>query len=194
MVTIGTAAAGFVTANLLALGIASICVHSRKLERALIPLALLLQNVPIVVIYVYLLILLGTGIEPKVVVSTLIAFFPALVVLTTGLKKVDALHWDIMQLYHASRWQIFWKVRWPTAMPYLISSLKTTSTLAFVGTVVGEWMGGSQGIGYLLSIYKAQLRTEHLLASVVAVSLASMASYALVSIVGRRATPWATER
>lgn len=225
LITLQDALVGFLIGNALAVLGATIFAYSVNMERAFYPVAILVQTVPIIV-YVPLLRILffktavlsaAPDAAAVVAVTVLIAFFPTLVNMTVGFKSVDPRVLELMRLLNASRTQIFLKVRFPSAMPFLFSSLKITSTLAFVGAIVGEWMAASgfnpvgqalqaagvnsilgfetnpangAGIGYLLSIFQFKLDKPGIFASVLAVSILCMLFFGLMVLLERVIVPW----
>lgn len=225
LVTTQDALAGFIIGNLLAIVGATIFSYSLNMERAFYPLAILVQTIPIIV-YVPLLIILfdrapglnaNSNAAAVVAVTVLISFFPTLVNMNAGFKAIDPRVYELMRLLNASRTQIFLKLRFPTAIPYLFSSLKITSTLAFVGAIVGEWMAGSginpigqvldnfgvhslfgfitnpaqaAGVGYQLSIYQFRIDKPGIFASVLAVSILTMLFFGLMVVLERVLVPW----
>lgn len=225
MITLQDALVGFIIGNGLAIIGATIFAYSVNMERAFYPLAILVQTIPIIV-YVPLLRIVffktpvfssDSDAAAVVGVTVLIAFFPTLVNMTVGFKAVDPRVLELMRLLNASKTQIFLKVRFPSAMPFLFSSLKITSTLAFVGAIVGEWMAASgvnvigkalsavgvgdilgfptnpanaAGIGQQLNVFYFNLDKPGLFASVVAVSLLSMVFFGLMVLLERVAIPW----
>jgi NitT/TauT family transport system permease protein len=225
LVTFQDALAGFILGNLLAILGATVFAYSLNAERAFYPLAILVQTVPIIV-YVPLLVVVfdrvpvlnaNSSSAAVVAVTILISFFPTLVNMNVGFKAIDPRLYEFMRLLNASRTQIFLKVRFPSALPFLFSSLKITSTLAFVGAVVGEWMAGSginpigqvlsnagvnsvfgfptnpfqaSGVGYQLNTFLFRLDKPGIFASVFAVSILSMLFFGLVVVLEKVFVPW----
>ncbi|HSS15336.1 MAG TPA: ABC transporter permease [Rhizomicrobium sp.] len=135
----------FLAATVLGVATAIAFSQSKLLERTVYPYAVILQVTPVVAIAP--LILIWVGFEhinlALVIISTLVAFFPILAGATLGLKSADFNLIDLSRLYGASRAQILWRVRLPTALPYLLSGMKTAGGLALIGAVVAEFVAGS---------------------------------------------------
>jgi len=191
--TLQEAGLGFVLANVLAVVGAAIFVHSRPAERALFPLAVLIQTIPIIVWSPILVIIFPTDtMWPQVSISFLISFFPALVNMTQGLRMVDPLHLDLFRVLNASQWQVFVKLRWPASIPSLFASLRITCTLCLVGAIVGEYVAGSgQTIGYELSTAQHNLDTALVMAVTLVATLTGIVLFLLVAgieraVLGRR--------
>jgi NitT/TauT family transport system permease protein len=135
----------FVAATVLGIATAIVFSQSRLLERTLYPYAVILQVTPVVAIAP--LILIWVGFErinlALTIIATIVAFFPILAGATLGLKSADFNLIDLARLYGASRRQILWRIRMPTALPYLLSGMKTGGGLALIGAVVAEFVAGS---------------------------------------------------
>lgn len=135
----------FIAATVLGVAVAIGFSQSRLLERTLYPYAVVLQVTPVVAIAP--LILIWVGFErinlALVIIATIVAFFPILAGTTLGLKSADFHLLDLARLYGASRAQILWRIRLPTALPYLLSGMKTAGGLALIGAVVAEFVAGS---------------------------------------------------
>ena len=171
---------------LLACGIAT----SRTLERALYPFVIASQMVPIIVIAPLLLIWVGYGLTPKIIVVALTAFFPIVVNMVDGLKSVDPDAVNLLRTMGASHWQIFVKVQVPTSLPFLFSGLRVAIAVSVIGAVIGEWVGSSQGLGYLMIRSKPQFLTERVFAAIVILSVMGLALFVLVGVIEQLAIPW----
>src|SRR5215467_132128 len=171
---------------LLACGIAA----SRTLERALYPFVIASQMAPIIVIAPLLLIWVGYGLAPKVIVVALTAFFPIVVNMVDGLRSVDPDAVNLLRTMGANRWQIFVKVQVPTSLPFLFSGLRVAMAVSVIGAVIGEWVGSSQGLGYLMIRSKPQFLTERVFAAIVMLSVMGVALFVLVGVVEKLAIPW----
>ena len=163
---------------------------SRPLERAIYPFVIASPTIPWLVIAPVLIIWFGHGLLPKVIVVALIAFFPIVVNTVDGLKSVDPDLVNLMRTLRASRWQIFLKVQAPSAMPFLFTGIKIAIAVSVIGAVVGEWIGSSQGLGYLMIRSKAQFLTERVFAAIVVLSAMGVGLFLLAGLVERLALPW----
>jgi ABC-type nitrate/sulfonate/bicarbonate transport system permease component len=190
MVTLLEVVIGFGLALLCGILLACGMALSRPLERAFYPFVIASQMVPIIVIAPLLLIWVGYGLTPKVIVVALTAFFPIVVNMADGLKSVDPDIVNLLRTMGASRWQIFVKVQVPTSLPFLFSGLRVAMAVSVIGAVIGEWMGSSQGLGYLMIRSKPQFLTERVFAAIVVLSAMGVALFALVGVVEKRAIPW----
>lgn len=151
-VTLSATLAGFVAGTLAGLLLAAGIVHSRVMDQSVMPWAVASQTVPILAIAPMVIVVFAsvgvTGLIPKAVIAGWLSFFPVLVGMVKGLRTPDAMQLDLMRSWSASRAQIFWRLRLPSAMPYLFASLKVAIAAALVGTIVGELpAGASQGLG-----------------------------------------------
>ena len=142
--------AGFLGGILIGIPMAFAVVLSRPVERIVLPMVVASQAIPKVAIAPILVIWLGFGLFPKIVISFLIAFFPILVSTITGLKSVETEMIDLVRSMGASTTKIMLRVRLPSALPQIFSGLKVAIALAVVGAIVGEFVGADRGLGYLL--------------------------------------------
>ena len=130
---------------LLAVGI----VHNRAMDLSVMPWIIASQTVPILAIAPMIIVVLYnvgiSGLIAKASISAYLSFFPVVVGMVKGLRAPDAMQLDLMRTYTASRWQVFWKLRWPSSLPYLFTSLKIAVAIALVGAIIGELPTGAQG-------------------------------------------------
>jgi len=189
-VTFIEALTGFLIASLLAFGCAILFVRFTTLEQGLFPIAIAIKTTPIVAIAPLLVIWLGTGWWSKIVAVMLICFFPVLVNAVKGLKAADAEYRDLFQTLGATRAQEFRKLRIPYCLPYLFSALKISSSLAIVGAIVGEFVGATQGLGYLIMISSAHLETATLFAAIAAAALAGIILFYVIEWTEERVIFW----
>jgi len=182
--------AGFLLAALIGVFLAVVIVYSRILRNIIYPQIVVLQIVPKVAIAPLLLIWAGYGITSKVLLALLIAFFPIVVNMVTGLVEIEEELLDLCRILQSGRWQEFFKVRLPNALPYLFSSLKVASTLAVIGAVIGEFVGGAEGLGHLIIIANTELRTSMAFVSLFCLSILGFLLYGLVVLAERMFMPW----
>jgi ABC-type nitrate/sulfonate/bicarbonate transport system permease component len=190
LVTLVEVVVGFALALLCGVLLACGIAASRTLERALYPFVIASQMVPIIVIAPLLLIWVGYGLTPKIIVVALTAFFPIVVNMVDGLQSVDPDAVNLLRTMGASRWQIFVKVQVPTSLPFLFSGLRVAMAVSVIGAVIGEWVGSSRGLGYLMIRSKPQFLTERVFAAVVALSVMGVALFVLVGVIEKLAIPW----
>lgn len=185
-----TALSGLILASTIAFGLAVLMAHSRVLERAIYPPALLVKVTPIVAVYPLLLIWFGFGVWPRVVVAALITFFPMLVNAIVGLRAVDASALDVLRVLDASKAQVFWKLRLPSSLPYVFAALRISVPLSLIGAVVAEFLSGAGGMGQLILIANGKFETDVLFAAVFVLAGAGIGITAVVSYVEARVLGW----
>ncbi|MBE0635883.1 ABC transporter permease, partial [Candidatus Bipolaricaulota bacterium] len=130
--------------------LAVVVFYSPILDKALYPLIIGSQMIPVFAIAPILIVWMGYGLWPKVTVAALISFFPLVVNVSDGLREPTEGAVDLFRSLGATRAQIFWKLRLPASLPTLFSGLKVSATLAVVGATIGEWVGSHEGVGYLM--------------------------------------------
>lgn len=152
---------------------------SRTFEMTLYPFAVVLQVTPVIAIAP--LVLVWVGIDnvgrAQVIIAWLVAFFPILANMSAGLKAVDRNLDDLFTLYGANRWQRFWMLLWPTAMPYLLASLKVSGGLALIGGVVAEFVAGSgtsAGLAWRIIEAGNRLQMEKMFAGLILLAIMGM--------------------
>lgn len=139
--------------------LAVLMAASSLLRRVLFPLVTASQAIPVFALAPLLVLWLGFGIASKVVVAALILFFPLCLSLFDGLCRTPVGWLELAQTSTPSRFRIFWRVRWPAALPQFFSGLQMAVVLAPIGVVIGEWVGASEGLGYLMMQSNARLET-----------------------------------
>jgi ABC-type nitrate/sulfonate/bicarbonate transport system permease component len=176
----------------LALGIAlAIGIHySKLLARTAEPLVLASQAVPVFAFAPLLIIWLGFGIEPKVVVVALGVFFPVTVNMTVGLREVDPGIVALMRTFPAGERQVLRYVRLPNSLPYLVPAAQVGMTYAVIGAVISEWIGAESGIGRVMITANSVARTDQLFAAMAIVTVVALVLVGLVGMVSRRFTRW----
>jgi NitT/TauT family transport system permease protein len=178
--------AGFALAATVCFVCAVIIVHSRRLELLMEPFLVVSQVIPKVALAPLFIIWFGHGVTPKIIIAMMIAFFPLLVNTVLGLRSVDREMIELMDSVAATRRQVFWHVRLPNALPYIVSSLKVASLLAVVGAMVGEFVGSDKGLGYLMIVGDVNLDTDLLFASLVVVTMFGLILYATLEALEKR--------
>jgi ABC-type nitrate/sulfonate/bicarbonate transport system permease component len=190
VVTLTEILLGFALGATAGIALAVLLTYSRLAERAVYPWLVASQMIPIVAVAPILVVWFGFTIVPKVVVVALVGFFPVVVNTTDGLKSVDPEMVSLMRTLGMSRLRIMRSVRVPWALPYVFSGLKVAMALSVIGAVFGEWVGASEGLGYLMLALNNQLATTDLFAAVLVLSAMGIALFFLVGLVERLVIPW----
>ncbi len=188
--TIVEALLGFVLGNTVAILVAVSFVYAKPVEEMFYPVAILIKTIPIVAIAPVLKIMLGNGIEPKVVVAAMICFFPTLVNSVRGFRAVNPQLLELMRVLSASKTEVFLRVRIQSALPYIFAALKISVTMCVLGAIVGEWIGANEGVGYLLLQSMYQFDTPRLFATILTASFVAIVGFAIVSMVEKWVIRW----
>jgi NitT/TauT family transport system permease protein len=146
--------------------------------------------VPKVALAPLLLVWLGVGIESKLAIAWLVAFFPIVVDTATGLRITPVEYLDLASSVRANAWQTFWKIRFPAAMPFVVAGSKVAITLAVIGAVIGEFIGSNQGLGNMLLVANAQVNTPLAFAALVALAILGIVLYGAVVLIEMALKPW----
>lgn len=192
-VTLEEVLIGFSIALAIGVLLAGLIHQSRTLERILYPSVIASQTIPIIVIAPLLLIWLGYGMQHKVIVVALVSFFPIVVNSVDGLKSADPDMIRLLRTMGASRWQVFAKVQVPNSLPLMFSGIKVAVTVSVIGAVIGEWVGSSEGLGYLAIRSKSQFLSERVYATVVLLSLMGIALFLIAGALERIFLPWSRQ-
>jgi NitT/TauT family transport system permease protein len=188
--TLYEATLGLALGSVAAIALAAVMAHSRLVERAVFPLAILVKVTPLVAIAPVLVIVLGFGTTPKIVVAALLSFFPMLVNAIAGFRDVNQGALDFMRSLNASTWQVFSKLRVPSSYPYLFSAIRITYPLALIGAVVAEWFTGDQGLGVVIYVANANLDTPTLFAAIAVLATIGVTINIALSLLERRMLFW----
>jgi NitT/TauT family transport system permease protein len=181
---------GFVLGNSIAIAVAVLFVHSKRLEAALYPIAVFVNTIPILAKAPILVLIFGLGLTSKVVIAAFICFFPTLANMVRGLTSVNPQSLELMRVLSASKAEIFWKLRVPSSLPFLFSALKIASTTSVLGAIVGEWIGADLGLGALIIEATHNFRSPLLYATVFVSSAWAVVFFAVVSFAERRIVTW----
>lgn len=143
-------------------------------KRGFYPILVLSQNIPLIALAPLLMIWFGFGVLPKIIVITIVCFFPIAVALMDGFLQTDQVMVNYMRMIGASRMQIFRKLELPHALPSLFSGLKISATYAVSGAMISEWLSSDKGIGYYMKLQKAGFRTDRVFDSIFIIVLLSV--------------------
>jgi NitT/TauT family transport system permease protein len=182
--------AGFGLSIIIGIPLAVLIVYSSVFDRVIYPLLIASQAVPKVALAPILLVALGYGILPKIIVAFLIAFFPVVVNTVTGLASVNRDLLKLMRSMGASKLQIFYKVRFPNAVPSMVAGFKIAITLAVVGAVVGEFVGSRTGLGYYMLAATGNFDTPLVFACVVLLTLLGIVLFYVIALAERFLGRW----
>ena len=189
-VTLSSTLLGFVLGSALGVLLAVGIVHSRTLDKSLMPWIITSQTIPILAIAPMIIVVLNaigiSGLLPKAIISTYLSFFPVAVGMVKGLRSPDVMHLDLMRTYNASRNQVFWKLRWPAAMPFLFTSMQIAVAISLVGAIVGELPTGAvAGLGARLLAGSYYGQTVQIWAALIAAAIMAGLLVALVGLIAR---------
>ncbi|MBP7564993.1 MAG: ABC transporter permease [Burkholderiaceae bacterium] len=194
MATVQVVAAGFVAAIVVSVPVAIMITHSRLLSRTLVPLLVVIHSTPIVAVAPIIVVALGAGALPRVVITCLITFFPLVISLVTGLRSTPEEIVELSRSLRAPRQRELWLVRMPFAVPHIFSALKVCITLAVIGAVVGEFVTSEDGLGYLILFSTSMLRMPQSFVALGVLVVLSLLLYQLIDWIERRWFAWSIPR
>ena len=181
---------GFALGGLLGAVSALAIAQFKPLRHWLLPVLVASQAVPVFALAPILVLWLGYGLASKVAMATIIIYFPVAAAFLDGLRRTDPGWLDLARVMGASRASILRHIRTPAALPALGSGLRVAAAVAPIGAVIGEWVGSSAGLGYLMLHANARLRIDLMFAALLTLAIAAIALYYAVDAVLRRALPW----
>ena len=207
--TLVAAGLGFVLGNLFAVILATTFLYVKPLERALMPIALAVRSIPLVAVTPLLLrirftisdlavvqaspflhAIFGTEVATKVLIVILICFFPTLVNVAQGLASVETSAMELMHTLSASRWQVYWKVRVPSALPFTFAAFKITATSSVLGAVVAEWLSSAHGLGHVIYRSNALMDRARMWVAMFIATLVAITVFGMMGIFEKLALPW----
>ncbi|MRX74086.1 ABC transporter permease subunit [Bacillus lacus] len=191
--TAAEAAAGLILAVIAAFFISVMIDSSTIMKRAIYPLLVISQTVPIIALAPLFIIWFGFGMLPKIMVVALVCFFPITINTVEGLRLVDRDMLKLMNTMGATGKQIFLKVKLPSALPHFFSGLKIAGTYSVMGAVIGEWLGSSKGLGILLTRSSQSFLTERVFAIIFLIVMLSLAVFSLIEYIAKLSMPWKTK-
>jgi NitT/TauT family transport system permease protein len=190
LVTLGEALGGLVIGGVLALGAGLMMAQWRWLERALLPVAVVAKVTPVVVIAPLFVLWFGFGAWPRLLIAALLAFFPILIGAVAGLRAVPTAAREVLLTLDASTADEALLLRLPSALPQLFAALKVATTLALLGAVVAEWVGGDRGLGRAILLANSNLDTTTALAGVATIASLGIALIGALTLLERRYVFW----
>ena len=193
LVTLGEIGVGFAAGTALGIATALAVVAFPRLGRLAWPMVLVLQAFPVFVLAPLLVLWFGFGMASKVAMTTLIIFFPVASAFADGLRRTAPELIDAATLAAAGRLRILFDIRVPLAMPALISGLRVAAPLAPLGAVIGEWVGASAGLGFVMVQANARMQTDTVFAAMAVLAALTLLLRAAVDAAAPRLAPWAHE-
>lgn len=192
-VTLSSTLLGFALGTGLGILLAVGIVHSKVLDKSLMPWIITSQTIPILAIAPMVIVVLNaigiSGLLPKAIISMYLSFFPVAVGMVKGLRSPEVMHLDLMHTYNANRAQVFWKLRWPASVPFLFTSMKVAVAISLVGAIVGELpTGASAGLGARLLSGSYYGQTIQIWSALIAAAVLAALLVMVIDVIGRSVT------
>ena len=194
-ITLSSTLLGFLIGTTLGILLAVGIVHSRVLDKSLMPWIISSQTIPILAIAPMIIVVLNavgiSGLLPKALISTYLSFFPVVVGMVAGLRAPERADLDLMHTYSASYWQTLATLRLPAALPFVFNGLKVSATLALIGAIVAEFFGSpTVGLGFRINASLGQLALDMVWAVIVVAAIAGSLLYGVLTVLERKLTFW----
>lgn len=171
---------GFAVSIVIGVPIAVSIAYSRAIDRVVYPLLVTSQTLPKVALAPLFIVWFGFGFTPKLIIAFLMSFFPIVISVVVGLRAIEPELTYVARSMGASGWQLFWKLRLPSALPSLFGGLRIAITLSVVGAIVGEFVGADKGLGYLIQASTSTLDTTLMFASLTILAAMGIVLYLVI--------------
>ncbi|MPZ55972.1 MAG: ABC transporter permease subunit [Rhizobiales bacterium] len=181
---------GFLLAVVGGILVAIVITYSEIIRRGFYPVIVVSQVIPKIAIAPLFVVWFGTGTMSSLLLAFLISFFPMTINAAMGFQSVDEDIQRMARTFMGTRWQIFWKIRMPNALPYIFAGMKISITLAIIGVIVAEFVASQEGIGYLIKLAGGLLDTPLMMAAITVLSIAGLALYWIIAVAESRAVYW----
>jgi len=189
-ITMIEAVLGFLLGSAVGIILAVSFLYSKSLELSVFPFTIAIKSIPIIALAPLLVLWFGNEIISKIIISSLVCFFPIIVNSVKGLRSVEREALDLFDSLSATRNQIFFKLLLPTSLPYIFAALKISTTFAVVGAIVGEFAGARRGLGFFILQSSYWMNTADIFVSIILISILSILFYGIISVIEKYAMPW----
>ncbi len=190
LITLYEALTGFIIAIILSVVIAIAMDSIISLKKTLYPILIISQTLPIIIIAPLFIIWFGYGYTPKIVIVTLICFFPITISFLQGLSTVDRELIDLLRSMGSNKLQIYKFVKIPSAIPSFLSGLKIAATYSIMGATIGEWVGGQNGLGVYMIRAKQSFKTDRVFAAIIVITILSILLLKAIEFIEKKNIPW----
>jgi ABC-type nitrate/sulfonate/bicarbonate transport system permease component len=170
--------------------IASLLEQVNFLKNTLYPFLIVSQTIPIISVAPLLILWFGFGMKAKIFIVALVCFFPITINLLDGFRTVDPEQIKLLRTMGARPWQLFSKVKIPSAMPFLFAGLKIAATYSVMSAIIGEWLGAAKGLGIYMTRASHSYMTANVFAAIAMIILVSFAFYLVIEVLERIMIPW----
>jgi NitT/TauT family transport system permease protein len=181
---------GFLLSVVGGIFVAVLITYSVIVRKGFYPVIVVSQVIPKISIAPLFIVWFGTGTMSSLLLAFLVAFFPMTINAAMGFESIDEDIHRMARTFMGSRWQIFWKIRMPNALPYIFGGMKISITLAIIGVIVSEFVASQEGIGYLIKLAGGLLDTPLMLAAIVALSISGLVLYGIIAAAESWAVYW----
>jgi len=190
IVTLGEVFSGLVIGLGTAVTLGYFLAKNQFLEKLLSPYIVASQSIPIVAIAPLLIIWFGPGVLSKILITSLIVFFPILINIIVGVRAVTEQYYDLMRSFEATKWQTLCYLEIPAVMPVFLGGLRIGATLAVIGAVVGEFVGADKGLGFLVNVGRGLYDTALVFVAIFTLVILAMMLYGVVNLLEKRLLVW----
>jgi NitT/TauT family transport system permease protein len=186
--------ASFVITSVAGIALSILIVWSRHAKDLLMPIFIFINSLPVIAIAPIILVWMGYGITTNMLIAFLVSFFPVVINTIAGLDSIEEDLLDLIRYLHASKLQLFIKIRIPNSLPYIFSALKICATMSIIGAIVGEFVGSDKGLGFVIINSKYIMDLPPVFASLIVISVSGGVLFLIITVLERLLMPWAFTR
>lgn len=190
LITLFEIVAGLLLGTLLGISSALILISQPSAQRWALPLMVVSQSIPVFALAPLLTLWFGYGLASKIIMAILIIYFPVTAAAFDGLRHTPQIMVDLARTLNASDWSILYRIRLPAALPSIASGIRVATSIAPIGAIVGEWVGSSKGLGYLMLNANSRMQTDVMFAALLSLSLIAITLYSLVNKILNMSLHW----
>lgn len=193
-ITLAESVFGFLLGCSMAIALAILFQYSKTLNKAFYPYAIAIKAIPLVALAPVVVLWFGTGLASKIILAAIISFFPILVNTIQGLNSTEPEAVDLLETLSATKTDILFKLRLPTALPFIFTGMKVSSTFAVVGAVVAEFVGANSGIGYVVKSSSYYLDTDLTFAAIFMAASIGLLFFGVIAQLEKKVIFWNSEK
>lgn len=180
----------FIVTGFVGVGLSFLMIWSKAIRNLLLPAFVFVNSLPIIAIAPIIILWIGYGLKTNILIAFLISFFPVVVNTVAGLDEVEADLLDLVRYLNAKKWQVFYKIRIPNALPYIFSGLKISTTMCVMGVIVSEFIASDRGLGHVITNSQTTMDMPPVFSALIVISFAGAMMYTIVVLFEHLCMPW----
>ena len=181
---------GFLVTLFLSFGIGLLVFSFKPLKEATYPFLIAFQTTPLIAIAPILLIWFGFGLESKIIMASIVSFFPMVVAVITGFSSTKQDYMELFKAFKASKFQTFRKLTFPNSLPFIFAGMKVAIVVSIIGAIVGEFVGSTGGLGYYILVKEQVMAVPSVFGALIILMLLGILNFSIISVVERKVLFW----